>query len=382
MSNQQLFIPDKIRVGFQNREGTYTGKLAYVIYFDDKGVLRKEKSWLKWCDDKIKFIDYDNTPFDGFVLNKDVGGYKSDWHYRAAHIRVYDPRDFEFEIDLPNLLFILKECDCNKGKGLEGKFVYAWDGTELVLLPVGCQDYKNSKNFTELQSKGVLSKDLIPGASYTTKKQETLTYLGRFNYHYVTGNYSGPKTAHVQKMYTYWNDRICEYSKKPVGFTFYKDMKNIATINSDSVASNFAELVDKYHKSAHGSKIVKLFMKEVKEKHEDVHRSEEWCYEESPGVFVECVSMFNYTDKKLQYIARSSNHSILNGKYTETPYAGKAIAPGMEADYRSRQTHHYSYYGQDREILFDWVEPTNNRLFAELESGAKFRIEYNTFPRP
>ncbi|VTS00459.1 Uncharacterized protein OS=Bacillus phage Bcp1 GN=Bcp1_227 PE=4 SV=1 [Gemmata massiliana] len=45
MSTQQLFIPDWIKTGFQNRQGTYTGKFAYVIYFDGKGTLRKETSW-------------------------------------------------------------------------------------------------------------------------------------------------------------------------------------------------------------------------------------------------------------------------------------------------------------------------------------------------
>ena len=48
MSNEKLYIPKKINVGFQLRQGTYTGKLAYVIYWDDKGKLRKEASWESW----------------------------------------------------------------------------------------------------------------------------------------------------------------------------------------------------------------------------------------------------------------------------------------------------------------------------------------------
>ena len=34
-----IFIPTKINVGFQERKDTYTSKLAYVIYFDEKGKL-------------------------------------------------------------------------------------------------------------------------------------------------------------------------------------------------------------------------------------------------------------------------------------------------------------------------------------------------------
>lgn len=30
--NSNIFIPRKIKVGFNNRKDTYTGKLAYVIY--------------------------------------------------------------------------------------------------------------------------------------------------------------------------------------------------------------------------------------------------------------------------------------------------------------------------------------------------------------
>lgn len=43
-----IFVPKKVNVGFQNRKDTYTGKLAYVIYFDETGKLRKEPSWQGW----------------------------------------------------------------------------------------------------------------------------------------------------------------------------------------------------------------------------------------------------------------------------------------------------------------------------------------------
>ena len=42
---KNLYIPQKICVGFQKREDTFTGKLAFIVYWDYKGVLRKEKSF-------------------------------------------------------------------------------------------------------------------------------------------------------------------------------------------------------------------------------------------------------------------------------------------------------------------------------------------------
>ena len=43
-----MFLPKKIKAGYIKREDTYTGKLAYVIYYDEKNTLRKEKSWNSW----------------------------------------------------------------------------------------------------------------------------------------------------------------------------------------------------------------------------------------------------------------------------------------------------------------------------------------------
>ena len=40
-----IYIPKRLNVGYQNREDTYTVKIAYVIYYDEKGKLRKETSW-------------------------------------------------------------------------------------------------------------------------------------------------------------------------------------------------------------------------------------------------------------------------------------------------------------------------------------------------
>ena len=53
MMNNNIFIPKQINIGFQERNDTYTNKLAYVIYFDEKGKLRKELSWEGWRDKNI-----------------------------------------------------------------------------------------------------------------------------------------------------------------------------------------------------------------------------------------------------------------------------------------------------------------------------------------
>jgi hypothetical protein len=264
----QLYIPKKLNVGYQLREGTYTGKLAYVIYWDDKGKLRKEKSWESWrhkvgdnksggrCiggkwvsnegtyGDEVNPDVFENVPVEGFVLNKNAGGVKQSWGWntRVEKCRVYDPRGFEFEISIPNLLFILQECNTYKGKGLDGEFVYSWSGPELVLLPVNCQEYKNCLEYTNLQTKKFSLRDLKKGYTYLGKNEKQYVYMGRENYYDSHGH--GKTYLPFKKSHIFY----CLDSKR---FT-----------NSVNVASEVGEynefntVVDKFKTTKHGQHIV------------------------------------------------------------------------------------------------------------------------------
>ena len=174
--NNRLTAPSLVKVGYQNREDTYTGKLAYVIYQDSKKVWRKEGSWEGWRDKSIEPTEIENVPTSGFVLNKGV----TRWHTERGYIRVWDPRGFEFEISIENLLFILSECDAYKGKGLDAEFVYAWSGQNLVLLPAHTQEYKDSVSFTKIKDKVVSAKKLVVGNTYLTSDLDKAVYLGKF----------------------------------------------------------------------------------------------------------------------------------------------------------------------------------------------------------
>jgi hypothetical protein len=179
----QIFLPQKIKVGFQNRSDTYTEKLGYVIYHDGK-IWRKEASWESWrdkTDPGNSPLEFDNVPTEGFVLNKKAGGHSwSGWNPRQTYCRVYDPRGFEFEIDIPNLLYILENTSSYVGKGLEGNFVYGWDGKNLVLVPEKAPEYKTMQDYTKKQGISFSKKDLIPGMCYLTKKLEEVLYMGEF----------------------------------------------------------------------------------------------------------------------------------------------------------------------------------------------------------
>jgi hypothetical protein len=178
--HDKLYIPKTITIGFRKRDDTFTGKLAYVIYTDHTGKLRKEASWNSWRDHKIATVTVDNAPQQGFTFNKGVkrDGY---WGSGRSVIRVWDPRDFEFEISVDNLIGILMHADVSK-RDITEPCVFAWNGTELILLPTNSLEYQESTKHTEKQGKKFSAKELTAGFTYSLKEDRTtrVVYLGRF----------------------------------------------------------------------------------------------------------------------------------------------------------------------------------------------------------
>ena len=219
-----IYVPKKINVGYQNRSGTYTGKLAYVIYYDEKGKLRKEKSWNSWRDENIPNDEFDNVPTEGFVLNKHAGGVENSWGWNArkSYCRVYDPRGFEFEITIENLLYILENCSMIKGKGVEGELIYAWDGKDLCLMPVESPDYKSIIEYTNIMNENltIKAKDLIVGATYLTKDNQKWIYMGKFD-EWSDYCYTRDDTDKVFSTY-YKMKKWCKENNKPKSTSMYK----------------------------------------------------------------------------------------------------------------------------------------------------------------
>ena len=315
-----IYIPTKCKVGFVERNDTYTKKLGYVIYNDGK-VWRKETSWENWrakiindttisdrkkeydeeeksrilkkyeeiegkvnntvklehhelqyyLDDWKKIvekgfdayykkerynrtlesfkdrkdttdlsftpIEFDNKPIEGFVLNKKVGGDKYSWNTRNTYCRVYDPRGWEFEIDIINLLYILENTNSIVGKGLEGKFIYGWDGKDLVLLPENCPEFKDMVRFTNEVNKTPIkfSKLKIGYNYYFSDESKSYTYLGVYTYY--NSSYNGSVYEEKQFIFSDESGNI-KHFKKPK--SQYKYLTTEENFNDD-----YSKLIDK-----------------------------------------------------------------------------------------------------------------------------------------
>lgn len=177
-----LYIPKKLKVGFQNRDDTFDGKLSYIIYYDEKGNVRKETSWKGWIEEKLPVLELDNDTVTGLSLNKSIQ--RDNYHFGSGRnmIRVYDPRGFEYEITTDNLIGIINYNDLVKGE-LQGEYVYAWTNSgHLVLLPKNSEQYKAATQHTTNRNTKVSARDFTAGQVYETKSGERAVYLGRMQY--------------------------------------------------------------------------------------------------------------------------------------------------------------------------------------------------------
>lgn len=312
-----IFIPEKINVGFQKRDDTYTKKLAYVIYFDEKGKLRKEASWNSWRNKEIENIIHDNTPMSGFVLNKKVGDYVSDWNHRQAYVRVYDPRDFEFEITIENLLYILENASSIKGKGLEGDFTYGWDGKDLILIPCDSPDYKELEKYNDkvFNAKKFKLKDMILGGTYLTKQNEEWIYLGRFDMWYC--GWRGDNIENEGKHYFFYSKN----SDDTYRLQTIKSISNkIIDCLNDKCVDNFAELMDKLECDSHYSPVDTSKDEKViygKDKLVQKFWSRYWeCYRDTTKFYSEIVSgntKVSFND----YFSYNQENNTIYQKYSD-----------------------------------------------------------------
>jgi hypothetical protein len=250
--NSNLYIPKKIKVGYQTREGTYSGKLGYIICYGVNGKLRKESSWEGWRDKKIEPNEYDNEPLEGFIINKNVERYNwSHFSSNRSYIRIYDPRGIEFEVTPENLTGILTVSDVNK-RALSGKFIYAWHGKDLVLLPCVSEEYEKAQDFTYRQHQKIFSKDLTPGCSYKTKKNEDVVYVGYYYWYQL--NLYGKKASNKREGKKYH----IFYSNVEGNGSFYpkSNLEFLSIKNSDEITNDFASIIEKFQNNIHSSKII------------------------------------------------------------------------------------------------------------------------------
>lgn len=256
-----LFIPEKLKIGFQKREDTFDGKLSYIIYYDEKGKLRKEKSWNDWREHSLSYLEIENKPFKHPTLNKSIQ--RNSYHFGSGRnmLRVYDPRGFEYEITTDNLLGIMNYNDVIKNE-LQGEYIYAFDNGNLFLIPVNSEQYKEALKMTESAKTKIRKKDLEPGNTYLTKSGKRCIYIGKYNIN---------KKINEKEYYFYCDLLLCSIGKKDIFFVkeecgeeYYKDVNinTLGTMEGKISDEHLDDLIFNYVGSAQEKEVKGIYFSE------------------------------------------------------------------------------------------------------------------------
>ncbi len=81
--------------------------------------------------------------------------------------RIYDPRGFDVDITLENLLYLLSNTKYDPVLGFEEELLYAWKGSQMVLIPKNLRGDKLTPEHSrqELERKESPSKLLVGAKS-------------------------------------------------------------------------------------------------------------------------------------------------------------------------------------------------------------------------
>ncbi len=162
--------------------------------------------------------------------------------------------------------------DVSKREILE-ECVFAWAGTELVLLPTNSSDYQAAIDYTKRQDTKVSVKELVKGRQYTKRKNsnEVYTYIGFFDWWEfvgVNGKYpwSGNGSKHVKK----GKKHIFQYKTADGNKFTPLSVSTLSSELSDEVVENYAELVDSFYSTIHSQRITGIVIREFdKQKHRE-----------------------------------------------------------------------------------------------------------------
>lgn len=180
-----IFIPQELKVGYQKRDDTFTGKLAYVNYKNSKGEWSLNKSWNSWIDSSQGVLEINNAPLSGYVVNKSKTRYFS-CSGRSTMIRIYHPNGFEFEITPDNLCTILSHSDISHSY-ISQECIVAFEAGKIILVPTNSAVYQKAIQETQRKN-SKLTEALEVGSIYITNTTDksSCIYLGKHNLSLLT----------------------------------------------------------------------------------------------------------------------------------------------------------------------------------------------------
>lgn len=179
-------IPEKVYVGFQGRRGEDEVPLGFMTpYTDDEAGRKRQATVDQWAGGRtygnaktFNSVIIDNEPMYGFRLGRAI---RRSGHFGsgASYVRIEDPRGFELEISIENLVAVLEDVAME-----HCEFVGAlvWGRTagsqKNLLMAVDSDLYRSAVKTKSAVAAAKSSKDFKIGDTIEAVTGETGVYMG------------------------------------------------------------------------------------------------------------------------------------------------------------------------------------------------------------
>lgn len=171
-----------LKVGFQNRKDTFTGKLGFIIS-DDENKPIDTTAFKRWCDANLGFMNIENKYETGFLINKNIN--RQSTFSNSKNIRVFHPKGFEFEVAVENLIYLIANANI-VSQEIMAPCLVCWSRGKIFLVPKGTPE--------------ALKMDKIIGGSYDYEvkkvyrvKNKHLAYMGAYKFRQISGGFENVK---------------------------------------------------------------------------------------------------------------------------------------------------------------------------------------------
>jgi hypothetical protein len=258
---------------------------------------------------------------------------------------------------------------------LEGKFVYAWSGSQIVLLPICSQEYRSSLEFLDLKSQKIPKSDIIEGHTYLTKDKVNVMYLGRHPWfdkrtRYYCGKLTGQKKhiflnmdMIVRKDGGYLNNRERISYKVEDGFT------KIAKKTSDSPSPDFAAEYEKLKNTSFVSVPSSLILKPFSFGFESEKHSYGYSYRDYVCVVMDNIYNIGYVEISRDSISWRYPYDLNNATKFDLILTDVVEIKNGEFKQHSCKNHIIR-----KNMTVDEVKSIARTLYIQCENGSEYSI--------
>lgn len=178
--NHSIQIPDQMFVAFvRSHSDGYVHK-GFTIPYGTDAASKKRQLNLRHSThadrpEGLQPVVIDNKPMYGFKISRQLRA--NGWRSDIQTVGIEDPRGFEFEVSVANLIMLTDNNLIHNGEIIQ-QCVWARDGAINILLPVNSQPYLDAVVNTERVSKRVNTRSVKPGNKVLLHDGMTGIYMG------------------------------------------------------------------------------------------------------------------------------------------------------------------------------------------------------------